>query len=165
MAERREGRIIALLLFLTVTFLVGYVGSLASQRGLSFWYVTLNKPSWNPPPWVFAPVWTVLYLMMGVAAWRVWAVPAGEVPSGRRSAALALYGAQLILNGLWSWLFFGFQRIDLALYEIGVLLLAIIATAILFGRVQRSAGLLFIPYIAWVTFATVLNFTLHRMNP
>lgn len=162
---RRPNPTIALLLFLTATFAVGFVGSQAATRGLDFWYVTLNKPAWNPPPWLFAPVWTVLYILMSVAAWQVWSVPEGELPSGRRSAALAIYFGQLILNGLWSWLFFGFHRINLALYEILVLLLMIVGTTILFFRAKKSAGWLMVPYLAWVAFASFLTFTLHRMNP
>lgn len=162
---RRPHPTIALLLFLTATFTVSFIGTQATLRGLDFWYVTLNKPAWNPPPAVFAPVWTVLYFMMAVAAWQVWRVPEGELPSGRRSAALALYFGQLILNGLWSWLFFGFQRINLALYEIGILLLMVIATTILFWRAKPLAGWLMVPYVLWVTFATALNFALWRLNP
>ena len=88
MEPRRPHPTIALLLFLTASYLVGFIGTQAAVRGLSFWYVTLLKPAWAPPPWVFAPVWTVLYFLMGVAAWQVWSVPPGELPSGRRTAAL-----------------------------------------------------------------------------
>jgi tryptophan-rich sensory protein len=159
--EKRIHPAIALLLFLTATYLTGVFGSFATERGLPYWYVTLQKPSWNPPPWVFAPVWTVLYGLMGFAAWLVWQTPASRL----RMVALVLFGIQLVLNGLWSWLFFGFQRIDLALYEIVVLLLAIVLTTIQFGRLRSLAGWLMAPYIAWVLFATVLNFTLHGLNP
>ncbi|MGV3617718.1 MAG: TspO/MBR family protein [Fimbriimonas sp.] len=162
---RRPNPIIALLLFLTATFLVGFVGAQGTMRGLDFWYITLAKPSWAPPGWVFAPVWTVLYFLMAVAAWQVWRVPEGELPSGRRSAALACFGSQLLLNGLWPWLFCGFQRINLALYEIGVLLLAVVGTTVLFFRAQRSAGWMMVPYVAWLLFATALNFAFWRLNP
>jgi tryptophan-rich sensory protein len=164
-APSRSNPIIALLGFLTATFLVGFVGAQATVRDEGFWYTTLNKPSWTPPAWLFSPVWTVLYILMAVAAWQVWSVPEGELPSGRRTRALLLFGAQLILNGLWSWLFFGFHQVNLALYEIGLLLLTIVATAIAFGRCRASAGWLMAPYVLWVSFALALNFSLHRLNP
>lgn len=153
--------VLALMLFLTATYAVGFVGSQATLRGLGFWYITLNKPSWNPPPWVFAPVWTTLYALMGTATWLVWKQ---ETVQNKRPAYI-LYSVQLFLNGLWSWLFFGFQKIDLALYEIVVMLVVIIITTISFGRIKALAGWLMAPYILWVSIATALNFTLFRMNP
>lgn len=123
------------------------------------WYQSLVKPSWNPPAWVFGPVWSTLYLLMGIAAWRVWR---GTHPG--RAIALQLWWAQLALNALWSPLFFGAQRLDLALIEILVLLAFIIATMMRLGRAERVAGWLFIPYTAWVSFAAFLNFTLWGLN-
>lgn len=123
------------------------------------WYQALAKPAWNPPSWVFGPVWSTLYVLMGVAAWRVWRGAHAE-----RGVALRLWWAQLALNALWSPLFFGAQRLDLALIEILVLLAFIFATMMRLGRADRIAGRLFIPYAAWVSFAAFLNLTLWQLN-
>ncbi len=123
------------------------------------WYLSIVKPSWNPPAWVFGPVWSTLYVLMGVAAWRVW-----RETQARRGTALSLWWTQLALNALWSPLFFGMKRLDLALLEILVLLVAIVATARAFWRIDRTAGVLLVPYIAWVAFAAFLNFTLWQLN-
>ena len=122
------------------------------------WYAALNKPDWNPPAWLFGPVWTALYVGMAVAAWIVW----------RRShdmRAMGLYGIQLGLNAVWSPLFFGLKIPGLAFVEILLLLGAVIITASIFARHSRAAALLFAPYILWVSFAAFLNFTLWRLNP
>jgi tryptophan-rich sensory protein len=124
------------------------------------WYASLAKPSWNPPAAVFAPVWTALYTMMGVAAWLVWK----RVGFAGAGLALGLFVVQLALNALWSYLFFGAHRPDLAFYEIVVLWLAILAVMLLFWRVDWRAGALLAPYLAWVGFASFLNFTLWQMN-
>lgn len=124
------------------------------------WYAALAKPAWNPPAWVFGPVWTTLYLMMAIAAWRVWRV-AGLRPA--RDAFL-LYFAQLALNACWSMLFFGWRRPDLALAEILVLLVLILATAHQFRCHDRLAAWLLAPYALWVGFAAFLNFTFWRLN-
>ena len=124
------------------------------------WYAQLNKPAWNPPAWVFGPVWTALYLGMAVAAWLVWR----RGGFAGAPVALGLFLAQLVLNGAWSWLFFGLHRPGLALAEILVLWALILATLVAFWAVHRGAGLLFVPYLAWVSFAAFLNFTLWRLN-
>lgn len=124
------------------------------------WYATLKKPAWNPPGWIFGPVWSALYTMMAVAAWRVWQL--GGWAGQRRP--LLLFLAQLALNALWTPLFFGWHRAGLAFAEIVLLWLAIAATLIRFSRVSRSAAWLLVPYLAWVSFAAVLNFTLWRLN-
>lgn len=125
------------------------------------WYAELHKPSWNPPAWVFGPAWTTLYILMATAAWLVWRDGGWKV-QGR---ALSLFVAQWLLNALWTPLFFGLHRPDLAFIEIVLLWGMILATTIAFWKVKSSAGLLMLPYLAWVTFAAVLNFTLWRMNP
>ena len=162
--EPRRNPYVALLLFLTACYGVGFLGAQATNSALGFWYLVLNRPSWSPPNWLFAPVWTVLYGLMGWAAWRVWLVPHGEVPSGRRTAALVLFFAQLVLNGLWSWIFFAWHQIGMALIEIGALWLAILATTVLFWKSDRKAGWLMLPYLAWVAFAAALNFAILRLN-
>jgi benzodiazapine receptor len=124
------------------------------------WYAALAKPAWNPPNWIFGPVWTLLYTMMGVAAWRVWR----KAGFRRAPVAMGVFALQLILNAAWSWLFFGLHRMDLAFAEILVLWAAILATAVSFHRHDRLAAWLLAPYLAWVSFAAVLNFTLWRLN-
>lgn len=124
------------------------------------WYAALVKPEWNPPSWVFGPVWTTLYILMGTAAWLVWR--RGGWAAQRRP--LGWFVAQLALNALWTPLFFGFHRIDLALLDIVVLWGAIVATIVAFARTSRVAAWLLAPYLAWVSFATFLTFTLWRLN-
>lgn len=124
------------------------------------WYAQLQKPSWNPPAWVFGPVWTCLYLSMGFAAWLVWR--RGGWRTQRLS--LSLFLVQLLLNALWTPLFFGWHRPDWAFFEILLLLAAISAVFLLFFRCSRLAALLLAPYLAWTAFAAVLTFTIWRMN-
>ncbi|MEM9555316.1 MAG: TspO/MBR family protein [Acidobacteriota bacterium] len=142
--------------FLAVSFSAAVLAS-ASPPGA--WYETLAKPSWNPPSWVFGPVWTLLYIMIAVAAWRIWLRGADRV------SALGAWGVQMVLNALWSWLFFGLQRPDLAFAEICLLWLTIVVTLVLFWRRERLAGALLVPYLVWVSFAALLNFTLWQLNP
>jgi tryptophan-rich sensory protein len=125
------------------------------------WYASLAKPPWTPPSAVFAPVWTVLYVLMGVAAWVVWrrAGFSGAAP------ALALFVIQLALNALWSYVFFGLHRVDIALVDIAALWLVILIVLVLFWREDWRAGALLIPYLVWVGFASCLNFALWRLNP
>ena len=125
------------------------------------WYASLNKPSWNPPAWIFGPVWTLLYTMMAVAAWLVWR--RGGFAVHRKP--LACFLVQLALNAAWTPLFFGLHQPGWAFAEIVLLWLAIVATLAAFWRVHRPAAWLLVPYLAWVSFATFLNFTLWQMNP
>ncbi len=150
--------ILALLGWLALSFVAGFVGSRFTP---STWYEQLLKPSWNPPNAVFAPVWSILYVMMGFAAWLVWR--GGDF--NQVVTPLTLFIVQLVLNALWSYLFFGRQRPDLAFFDIVVLWILIVATLITFWRVSPVAGILFIPYLAWVTFAAFLNFSIWRLNP
>jgi benzodiazapine receptor len=151
------GQIIALLAWVGLCFLTAWIGS---QFSPGEWYAQLQKPSWTPPGYLFGPVWSVLYLSMGVAAWLVWR-RAGF--SGAR-LALTLFVVQLVLNGMWSWIFFGMQRPGLAFAEILVLWLMILATMLAFWRVSSTAGMLFLPYLAWVSFATFLNYSIWQLN-
>jgi tryptophan-rich sensory protein len=146
--------------FLVLCLAVSALGGAITATSVDTWYQALRKPSFNPPDGVFAPVWVTLYCLMAIAAWRIWR----RQRSKARRAALMVFFAQLGLNLAWSYLFFGLQRIDLALIEIGFLLLAIIATAILFWRNERLAGALFVPYILWVAYATALNTALWLLN-
>ncbi len=140
---------------------VGGLSGIATSAGVADWYPTLVKPPFNPPAWVFGPVWTVLYVMMGVAAFLVWR--RGLASPGVR-AALAMFLVQLVLNGIWSLLFFGLRQPGWALIEIVLLWLAIGATVWLFRRVAPAAAILLLPYWAWVSFATVLNASLWWLN-
>lgn len=124
------------------------------------WYAQLSKPAWNPPNWIFGPVWTLLYLMMAVSAWLVW--KRGGFGAQRRP--LGLFFVQLALNAAWSPIFFGLKQPGLALVEILGLWLAIVGTIAVFQRVDRLAARLLVPYLAWVTFASVLNLALWRLN-
>ncbi len=140
---------------------VGLLSAFATARGVREWYPGLAKPSFNPPSWVFAPVWTALYLGMGVAAWLVWR--RGLETAGVRPA-LAWFLAQLALNGLWSVLFFSLHSPGLAFVEILALWAAVGITTLLFFRQVAAAGWLMATYWAWVTFAAVLNFSIWRLN-
>lgn len=142
--------VISILSPLVVAFLSG----IATARSVRDWYPALNKPFFTPPSWLFGPVWTVLYVMMGVALYLVWRE--GWTRPDVRLAVMVFFG-QLALNGLWSILFFGMRAPGLALVEIVVLLASIVVTAVIFWRISSTAGVLLVPYLAWVSFATLLN--------
>lgn len=146
--------------WLGITFVAAAIGGAASVEAGSF-YGQLERPSWAPPAWLFGPVWTGLYLLMGVAAWLVWKAEAA------RSArlALGLFVAQLALNALWSWLFFVWRLGAVAFVEILGLWVLIGATLVAFHRVRRAAGWLLAPYLLWVSFAAALNYAVWQMNP
>jgi tryptophan-rich sensory protein len=146
---------VSLLPFLALVALAAAFGAIF-QPGP--WYAELRKPPLTPPNWVFGPAWTLLYVAIAVAAWRVWRARPGP------SAALALWGAQLALNALWSFLFFGLEQPELALLDIAVLLAAIVFTTLAFFAVDRVAGWLFVPYLAWVAFASYLNAGVWLLN-
>lgn len=153
--------LLKLLASLTVVLAAGGIGSLATTRAIPTWYRDLAKPSFNPPDWLFGPAWTTLYLLMAVAAFLVWKQGLGATGV---KLALAAFLVQLILNALWSVLFFGLRSPLGGLVDIIVLWLAILANIILFFRVSVPAGILLLPYIAWVTFAAVLNAAILRLN-
>ena len=146
--------------WLLASFAAAGMGGLASVNAAGF-YGDLVRPPWAPPAWLFGPVWSVLFLLMGVAAWLVWR------DHGFRGAgaALKLYLAQLLANALWSWLFFAWRQGAFAFAEVIVLWLLIAATIFSFWRLNRLAALLLVPYLAWVSFAAALNFALWRLNP
>jgi len=153
--------LLKLLACLAVVLAAGGIGSLATARAIPTWYKGLTKPSFNPPNWLFGPAWTVLYLMMAVAAWLVWKQGMGAAGV---KLALAVFLVQLVLNALWSVLFFGLRSPLAGMVGISGLWLAILATIILFFRVSTPAGVLLLPYIAWVTFAALLNAAILRLN-
>jgi benzodiazapine receptor len=137
----------------------GGVGALATRNAREF-YAGLARPSWAPPGWLFGPVWTVLYLLMGVAAWLVWR-RAGW--AGARGA-LTLFVVQLVVNAAWSWIFFAWRRGAFAFADIVVLLILIVATMIAFARVHGVAAVLLLPYLVWVTYATALTWSIWQGN-
>lgn len=146
---------------LLLPILAGGVGGVATSKSVNTWYRTLNKPSFNPPGWIFGPVWSTLYLMMGIAHYLVLREEAE--PRLARPARI-FYGIQLILNTLWSLLFFGRRSPLAALVEIVFLWVAILMTIITFARVSRKAALLLLPYLLWVSFASILNGAVWRLN-
>ena len=146
--------------WLALVGLVGGIGTLASIHAAVF-YQGLDRPSWAPPASVFGPVWTLLYVAMAVAAWIVWKERGWAGARG----PLALFCSQLLFNAMWSWLFFAWRQGALALADIVVMSLLILATSIAFFRVRRIAGLLMLPYLAWVTFAAFLNYSVWQRNP
>lgn len=160
-AHAGRSRVLSFWLSIALTMAVSVIGGLATAHSVDSWYAGLNKPSFNPPNWVFAPVWTMLYLLMAIAAWRIYLGP----ESRSRRAALALYGAQLALNLGWSLIFFGLRSPFPAMLELALLLMAIVGTAVLFWRLDRPAGLLLVPYALWSAFAFALNLEIWRLNP
>lgn len=150
----------SLVLWLVVCFVVAAIASAASINAGPF-YLQLLRPEWAPPPGVFGPVWSVLYAMMGIAAWLVWR----EAGFRAARAALVLFLVQLAVNALWSWLFFAWQRGALAFVDILLLWVLIAGTVITFWRVRPLAGALLLPYWLWVSFAAVLNYAVWQLNP
>ena len=150
-----------LIISLAITFLVGAVAAWFTTAGVNGWYAVANKPSFNPPNWVFAPVWTALYLMMGIALWLVW--KKDGVKTGRRTA-LILFAIQLLLNFAWSFIFFYAHQPGWAFAEILLMWVSIMLTIIWFGKVSPAAAWLLVPYIWWVSFASLLNFYIWKLN-
>lgn len=150
---------VGLIGWLLASFAAGAVGALATRQAREF-YAGLVKPTWAPPGWLFGPVWTALYLLMGVAAWLVWR----EAGWAGAAGALSLFLVQLVCNALWSWFFFAWRRGGLAFADVVLLLGLIVATLLAFARVHRLAALLLLPYLAWVVFATALTYAVWRAN-
>ena len=148
------------LVFVLMSLAAGLLGSVFTGPSVTTWYPGLLKPLGTPPAWVFAPVWTSLYVLMGTAAWLVWR----RAGWSRARMALALFLVQLVLNAAWSLIFFGLRLPALAFLEIVLLLAAIVATALSFRRFSRMASWLMLPYVVWVMFATWLNFGIWRLN-
>jgi benzodiazapine receptor len=155
------GDIVSLVVAVVIPLVVGGLGGIATASAIPTWYQGLDKPAWNPPNWVFGPVWTLLYVLMGVAAWLVWR-QGWDNPQVR--GALAIFGVQLLLNLFWSLIFFGLRSPGWAVLEIAVLWGFILATTVQFYRLESVAGLLLVPYQLWVTFAAVLNATIWQLN-
>ena len=156
----RSKLIVGFFTWLAISFVAAAIGAAASIQAGSF-YTQLVRPEWAPPPGVFGPVWTVLYFVMGIAAWLVWRV------GGFRAArtALTLFLVQLAVNALWSWLFFGWHQGALGFADILLLWVLLVATIVAFWRIKPLAGALLVPYLLWVSFAAVLNYSVWQLNP
>lgn len=150
-----------LLYSLILTLGVGAISGIATASNIAGWYATLSKPSFNPPNWLFGPVWTLLYLLMGIALSIIWKKPKSLV----KSNSLWLFFIQLFLNFCWSFLFFYFHNIGMALVDIGMLWIFITLTIFSFSRLDKKAGWILIPYICWVSFALILNGAIYGLNP
>jgi len=156
-----SANIIAFLICIAIPLLIGFIGSQFTMESVKTWYTTINRPSFNPPNWVFAPVWTTLYILMGIASFRVW--------KKRKSAewfhwAVVIYLIQLLFNLMWSFIFFELHQIGFALIEIILLLMLIIINAFIFYRFDKLAAWLFLPYFLWVSFATYLTYSIFILN-
>lgn len=151
---------LGLVVSLIVCFAAAGIGGAVTTPKIGTWYTTLAKPNWNPPNWIFGPVWSALYFCMAVAAWLVWWQGGVE----QAALPLGLFAVQLILNVLWSFIFFGLERPGLAFIEVLLLWVAIAVTMLTFWQRSLVAGILFLPYLAWVSFASFLNFTIWRLN-
>jgi translocator protein len=139
----------------------GFIGSFFTMSSIPIWYATIQKPTFNPPNWVFGPVWTTLYVLMGISAYLVW-MKGWDKKEVRN--ALAIFAVQLVLNTLWSIIFFGANKLFYAFVEIVFLWMAIVATLFLFNRISRNAALLLVPYLLWVSFAAFLNYSIWQLN-
>ena len=156
----RAKQAIGLIVFIVVCLGAGGLGAIATTPEIDGWYKTITKPTWNPPDYVFGPVWTTLFITMAIAGWLVWK------PAGFKAVMvpLSLFGIQLVLNVAWSWVFFGLHQPGWAVIEIIVLWAVIVATTVTFFRSSKVAGWLMVPYLAWVSFAALLNAAIYRLN-
>lgn len=159
--QSQKFQFLPFIICLLIPLIIGGIGGFLTAESVKTWYLTLNKPSFNPPNQIFGPVWTTLYILMGIASYLVWTKR--KLVSGY-NWAIGIYALQLILNLTWSFLFFYQRQIGFALVEIGILLLTIIVNAFLFYRIHKTAGLLFIPYILWVSFASYLTYSIYILN-
>ncbi|OGM76775.1 TspO protein [Candidatus Woesebacteria bacterium RIFOXYA1_FULL_43_9] len=152
--------ILKLLFSLLLPFLAGGLGSAFTTPAIPTWYATLNKPVWQPPSWLFGPVWTTLYFLMGVAFFLV----IKNQSLKKVSNAVAIFVVQLIFNALWSIVFFGMKNIGGALGVIAILWVLIVVNILIFYRLNKTAGILLVPYLLWVSFASFLNYTIWTLN-
>ena len=162
MENSKKDDIIKLVISILIPLIAGFIGSIATFDGITNFFNVLNKPAWTPPSWAFAPIWTTLFILMGIALFLVW-----RKGFERRDVkiAMAVFGIQIILNILWSVIFFGLRSITGGLIEIIILWVAILVNIIVFYRISKVAGLLLVPYIIWVTIASYLTYTVFLLNP
>jgi translocator protein len=157
----RKNNWLKLVIALAIPLLVGGISGSFTAIEVKGWYLKLQKPSWNPPSTIFAPVWTTLYLLMGYAFYRVWTKPGN---SSLKNTALGLFVTQLVLNFFWSFIFFKQHQLGWAFLEIVAMWLAILFTIIAFSKTDKIAAWLLVPYISWVSFAALLNYTIWQLN-
>ncbi len=153
-------KLLKLFLCILIPLAIGAISGIATSSGLNDWYMTLNKPVFNPPGYIFGPVWTVLYILMGVSLYLIWQSPVSE----QRTRAIALFAIQLFLNFWWSFFFFKFQLLGVAFLEIILIWMSIVAMIYAFYRIHKPAAYLQIPYLLWVSFASVLNGAIWWLN-
>ena len=153
---------IKLVVAVVLTVGIGSIGGIFTATEIQRWYLQLNKPSWNPPNWLFAPVWTTLYLLMGIALYLIW--KAEPVAADTKRWAIIIFIAQFALNFLWSFIFFKQHQPGWAFVEIVVMWLAIFCTIIAFSKINTTAAWLLVPYISWVSFAAILNYSIWQLN-
>ncbi len=154
-------KVLKLIICIVICEGVGIIAGLATRESISTWYQTLNKPSFNPPNFIFAPVWTVLYLLMGISLFLIWK---DGLNDSLTKFAFFFFLFHLLVNGLWSFVFFKFQSLLGAFIIIIFLLILILLTIILFYKINKVASFLLIPYFIWVSYATILNFSIWRLN-
>ena len=153
-------KILKLLLCLLAMLLIGGLAGFATSTSINGWYVTINKPSFNPPNYLFGPVWTTLYILMGVSLYLILQSDSSEL----RKKAITIFSIQLFLNFFWSFIFFNFQMLGLAFAEIILMWISILTMIIVFYKINKTAAFLQIPYLLWVSFASVLNFAIWKLN-
>lgn len=157
-------KLTSLCIFLGINAAIAFIGNLYTMPAVTSWYQTINKAPWNPPDYVFGPVWTILYILIAISGWRVWQKLPGS--GGKRLTSLPMrwYGAQLAFNAAWSVIFFGYASFNLAIIDIILLLISIIGTIRIFRRTDKPAARMFIPYGLWATYATTLNIAIAVLN-
>lgn len=153
--------IVKAIIAIAIPLMVGATSGFFTISGVESWYQTIQKPSWNPPNWIFGPVWTTLYVMMGIALFLVWKEDTSEE---LKKIAIALFAVQLTLNFFWSFIFFNQQQPGWALVEIIAMWFFLLLTIFAFAQVNKTAAWLLVPYISWVSFATILNYTIWQLN-
>lgn len=162
MESFKKGDIVKLIVSILIPLIVGFTSSFATLSSIPGFFDVLNKPAWTPPAWAFGPIWTTLYILMGIALFLVWRKGL-ERPDVK--IAIGVFAIQLVLNFFWTIIFFGFRSLFGGLVEIVFLWIAILVNIILFYRISKTAGLLLVPYIIWVTIASYLNYTVYLLNP
>jgi tryptophan-rich sensory protein len=150
-----------LIISIVVCLSVGGISGFFTTSEIASWYATLQKPSFNPPNYLFGPVWTILYILMAIALWLIWK---SDAPEALKNKAMLLFGIQLILNFFWSIIFFSLHQLGFALAEITAMWIFILLSILAFYPISRTAAFLLIPYLLWVSFASVLNFSIWRLN-
>lgn len=153
--------VLRLIISIVIPLIIGGLSGFFTATGVDSWYQTIEKPSWNPPNWIFGPVWTALYVMMGISLYLVWKSDASLM---NKKKAITLFAVQLILNFFWSLIFFTMQSPGWALVEIVILWLFILLTIFAFARISKAAAWLLVPYISWVSFASILTYTIWQLN-